>query len=58
MSGMPKLTEDEKFIMAVMAGVEIELVGREDFSFHFQTKNPCGIAWLDNHTPIVVEGNR
>jgi len=52
---MKKLTKDEKFLLAVMVGVQIEMVPDVKGAYHLRTTNKCGIMWEDENTPVVIE---
>ena len=40
-----ELTEDQKFTICVMAGVDTVVAQRPDGSFHRRTRNPCAVVW-------------
>lgn len=54
---MTDLTEDEKFVLCVLAGAELKFhTDPKTSTIHLRTAKPCGIMWLDAYTPVVIEG--
>lgn len=50
-----KLTEDQKFMICKMAGVDMIVVQHADGSLHERTARPCGVVW-DGCNYVVYVG--